>query len=124
VSSQSQSYYVAVDLFSGSDLPRSYLSQAKLDFTAQGAAIAGGLAKRQRRVWAVTGLLSAADAARLDALFRAWDADRGRGLAAVVGIEDDTGPGSAISATGYITTPPRFTQAGPDWLASIGVTEV
>ena len=114
---------VTVSRFSGGDLPRSYLQQAKLDFTAQGAAIMGGPVKRQRMVWATTAFLTSAEAAALDALFLACDADRASGLASAVTVTDTTGPGGSITATALFTTAPGFSQAGPEWLASFGLTE-
>lgn len=116
-------YSVAVSRFSGGDLPRSYLQQAKLDFTAQGAAIMGGPVKRQRMIWAATAYLTSGEAAALDALFLACDADRASGLASAVTVSDSTGPGSTITATALFTTAPGFSQAGPEWLASFGLTE-
>ena len=117
------SHTVNASRFSGGDLPRSYLQQAKLDFTAQGAAILGGPVRRQRMVWAASAFLTAAEAAALDSLYLAWDADRAAGLAAVVSIADDTGPGASITASALFTTAPGFSQAGPEWLASFGLTE-
>ena len=116
-------YTVVASRFSGGDLPRSYLQQAKLDFTAQGAAIVGGPVRRQRMVWATTAFMTAAEAATLDDLFLAWDADRAAGRAAVVSVTDGTGPGSSITASALFTTAPGFSQAGPEWLASFGLTE-
>jgi hypothetical protein len=117
-------YAVEVSRFSGGDLPRSYLQQTKLDFTAQGAAVMGGPVRRQRMLWAATAFLEPEQAATLDALYRAWDADRAAGLAAVLSVTDTTGPGASITASALFTTAPGYSRAGMEWLGSFGLTEV
>jgi hypothetical protein len=122
-SSEGEEHAVGVSQFSGGDLPRSYLQQAKLDFTSQGGAILGGPVRRQRMLWAATAYVTADEAHDLDALYLAWDADRAAGLAAVVAITDNTGPVGTITASAIFTTAPKFSRSGSAWLASFGLTE-
>ena len=112
-----------ISLFLGEDLPRSYLQQAKLEFSTSGVAIAGGPSRSQRRIWAISCLLTDSMASSVDSLFRAWDTDRAKGLAAAVAITDSTTSSDVISA-GWFSTPPKISQAGPQWVVSFGLTEV
>ena len=111
-------------MFAGDDLPMGYMEQASLDFSAGGVAIASGPARYQRRIWAFSAYVDNASATQLQDMFRAWDNDRSKGLAASVAVTDSTGPGSPVTAFAYFTTPPKLSLAGSMWLASLGLTEV
>lgn len=113
-----------VDLFSGDNLPRSIMQEAKLEFSAGGSAIASGPARKQRRLWAIATFLSASQAITLEALYAAWDQDRAQGLACAVAVTDATSFGDPVVASAWFSTAPTFSRAGPLWLASFGLTEV
>ena len=119
-----ETHSLEVALFSGDGLPRTVIQEAKLEFSAGGAAIASGPARRQRRVWAISAFLSGSEANDLEELHVAWDLDRAKGLAAAVAITDATGFGDPVEASAWFSTAPSFSRAGPLWLASFGLTEV
>jgi hypothetical protein len=64
------------------------------------------------------------EAALFDQMFQAWDTDRSNGIAAAVGITDQTF-GSTVTTSAVITTPPTYNRMGPKYmLLSFGLTEV
>jgi hypothetical protein len=110
--------------FTPGDLPRSYNNSTSFSFSANGSAIMSGPANQQKRIWAISSRLTTAQAISFDAMYRSWDLDRGNGLAAAIGIIDQTF-GPEISTSAVITTPPSYTMTSPTHMnVSVGLTEI
>lgn len=83
-----------------------------------------GPANQQKRIWAISGPLLTAQAISFDAMYRSWDQDRGNGLAAAIGIIDQTF-GPEISTSAVITTPPTYSKMSPThMMVNVGLTEI
>jgi len=110
--------------FSDNSLPRSYLGNTSFTQSANGASIIAGPAFRQKYVWVISSIVTKEEAALFDQMFQAWDTDRSNGIAAAVGITDQTF-GSTVTTSAVITTPPTYNRMGPKYmLLSFGLTEV
>lgn len=97
---------VTFDKFSGDDLPRAYLGQASLEFSALGAGYATGPSKRQRRIWSIATYATKQQCLDLLSIFEGWDTERATGVnTAEVDIQDELF-GSTVSAKGFFTDPP------------------
>ena len=97
---------VSFDEFSGEDLPRAYLGQASLEFSALGAGYGTGPSKRQRRIWSVAAYATKQQCLDLIGIFEAWDTQRATASnIAEVDIQDEL-LGSAVLAKGFFTDPP------------------
>lgn len=110
--------------FSGADLPRTYQSTAQFSQSANGTSILTGAPFRQKYIWAVSSPMPTAEAANFDAMFKAWDADRANGLAAAVGVIDETF-GTTVNTSAIFSTPPTYTRMSPAYMmVAFGLTEV
>lgn len=110
--------------FSGAELPRTYQQSATFTQSANGASIISGAPFRQKYIWAIASPMTTAEAASLDAMFRAWDVDRSNGLAAAVAVVDTTF-GTTVNANAIFSTPPSFTKMSPAYMmVTFGLTEV
>lgn len=117
-------YNLSFSDFTDQALPRSYGDSANLGRSANGATILTGPAFRQKYIWAISCIVPTADAESLDLLFRGWDTDRAAGLAAAVGVLDETF-GSPVSSNTTFSTPPSFDRLSPShYLVSFGLTEI
>lgn len=118
---------VTFNQFSGEELPRTYLGQASLEFSAQGAGYSNGPARRQRKVWSVAAYATRQQCEDMFALFEAWDQERSTGLnTAEVDVQDELF-GATVTAKGFFTTPPTVSKLGSGndtlFLLSFGLTE-
>ena len=119
------SYNFVITNFGGNEMPRTYQESASYDLSANGASILSGPAFRQKYVWAISTIVPNADAYLLMGMFENWDTDRSNGLAAAVGIVDQTGPGADVSTNAIFSTTPSFTRMGPkNMMISFGLAEV
>ena len=110
--------------FSGAELPRTYQANTTFSQSANGASIITGAPHRQKYIWAISGPLTTAQAASFDAMFQAWDTDRAAGLAAAVGVVDETF-GTTVNTSAIISTPPTYRRMGPAYtMVTFGLTEV
>jgi hypothetical protein len=110
--------------FTSTELPRTYSNSTSFSFSANGSSIMSGPAYQQKRIWAISSLLTKAQAISFDAMYRSWDLDRGNGLAAAIGIIDQTF-GPDINTSAAITTPPTYTMTSPGYTTvSVGLTEI
>jgi len=110
--------------FAGAELPRTYQSTATFSQSANGASILAGTPSRQKFIWAISSPMATADAAQLDEMFRAWDADRASGLAAAVAVVDTTF-GNSVTTSAIFSTPPSFRRMSPAYsMVDFGLTEV
>ncbi len=117
-------YNFVFSKFIGDELPRSYASSASLEFAVNGTVTMTGPAYKQKRIWAISSPMSNAQAAEFDAMYQAWDTDRGAGLSAAVGVADTTF-GPTVTTSAVFTTAPTYSKFGPaDKLVSFGLTEV
>ena len=117
-------YNFVFNEFTSNTLPRSYLDGAAFDRSANGASILTGSPFRQKYIWAISTVVSKADAISFDAMFQAWDTDRGNGLAAAVGVADETF-GTTVNTSAVFSTAPTYDRWGPQFvLLSFGLTEV
>lgn len=121
-------YSVSFDKFSEDGLPRSYLSQASLNFSQLGVGYASGPVTRQKRIWTISAYITAAQYQSLISLFEAWEDERITGSnLATVSITDTT-LGSTVSAAGFFTTPPELSKLSGGnntlFLLSAALTEV
>lgn len=104
-------------------LPRQYINTASFDFSANGASIITGPAYAQKHIWAISSLLSNAEAASFDAMFMAWDSDRAAGLPAAVGIIDETF-GAQVNTSAVFSTAPTYSKfSHTHMVVSFGLTE-
>jgi len=96
-------YSLTFTYFTDENVPRSYLEECTLDFSS---------------------VLSTSDAQNLEALYRAWLADKVTGISCVLAVVDDTFGPTPISANAIFSTAPTFTKFSPtEWLVSLGLTE-
>ena len=110
--------------FSDSTFPRTYSGVASFSFTASGSPSLAGPPYAQKYIWAITTRLTISQAESFDAMYRAWDTDRSNGLAAAVGVTDETF-GSTVNASAVFTTPPTYSKMGHTHIwVSFGLTEV
>ena len=122
-SSGSPVYNFVIDNFDSTDLPRSYSNDAAFNKSANGTSIFSGPAYRQKYVWAFSTMMTTVKAAEFDEMFQAWDTDRSGGLAAAVGITDETF-GATVNTSAIFSTAPQYTRMGPVYtLVSFGLTE-
>jgi hypothetical protein len=100
-----------------------------VQFGAAGSQLMTGSSRPQRLLWTISSMVSKADGWAMADLFKAWDEDRARGLAAVIAIKDDTNirPGTdAIETNAVFSANPVFSPGvGADFTwVDFGLTEV
>lgn len=123
-SSGGQAYNVTFSSFTEAELARTYDATTEFERGASGTQLIVGRPGRAKYIFAVAALVDGTVALELDNMFQAWDEDRGKGLAAAVGVLDETGF-KTESVSAVFTTPPSFTKAGPNLYAvAFGLTEV
>lgn len=119
---------VTFDKFSDENLPRSYITQASLNFSQLGVGYGTGPVVRQKRLWTVSAFATASEYQTLNDIFEAWDDIRttGTNLATVSLV--DTTLGATVTADVFFTTAPELTKLGSGnntlFLVSVGLTEV
>ena len=117
-------YNVVFDLFSGGEVARIFDSSATFSRGASGQQLISGNSSRQKYIWAVSGLLTEADAVNIEEMFKAWDTDRASGAAAAIGVTDQTF-GASVTTSAIFSTPPSFIRTGPGhFTVAFGLTEV
>ena len=119
---------VVFNKFSDEALPRAYLSQATLEFSAVGAGYSTGPAKRQRKMWTVAAYATETQVNNTFSLFDAWDTARSTGLnTAQITVTDELF-GTTINASAFFTEPPAVTALASGnaeyYLISFALTEV
>lgn len=118
---------VTFNQFSGDDLPRAYLGQAALEFSALGAGYATGPSRRQRKLWSIAAFATKQQVLDILSLFEAWDADRANSLNTTEVTVQDELLGSTVNATGFFTDPPVVTKLSPGnnvmFLVTFAITE-
>lgn len=103
---------VTLNQFSGDDLPRAYLGQATLDFSAIGAGFSTGPSVRQKKIWSIAAYATYQQCLDTLSLFDAWDAVRAQGVNnAEVNVTDELF-GTTQTATAFFTEPPTITNIG------------
>ena len=113
-----------IDNFGDNAMPRSYVSNARFNLSANGASILGGPAYRKKYQWVISTVMSTSDAEAFDVMFQAWDTDRAAGLTAACGVTDQTW-GPDVSTNAVFVTPPTYTRMSPILtLVSFGLQEV
>ena len=118
------SYNVVIDVFGGGEIARAYQATANFQRGLSGQQVITGQPGRQKFIWAISGVLSEAEAKDLDDMFKAWDADRGAGAAAAVGVTDQT-LFDPVTASAIFSTPPTFIRFGPlSYSVAFGLSEV
>lgn len=118
---------VSFDKFSGEDLPRAYLGQASLEFSALGAGYSTGPSKKQRKIWSIATYATKQQCVDLLSIFEAWDAERATGVdVAEVTVVDELF-GSAITTNAFFTDPPVISKLGSgnsvNFLLTFALTE-
>lgn len=118
---------VSFDKFSGEDLPRAYLSQASLEFSALGAGYSTGPSKRQRKIWSIATYATKQQCLDLLSIFDAWDTERATGVdVAEVTVVDELF-GTAITTSAFFTDPPVVSKLSSgnnvDFLLTFALTE-
>lgn len=117
-------FNVTFKAFSGAELARTYDASVSFERSISGTQLIQGRPGRQKYIWAISSPLSEAEAQELDDMFQAWDEERSKGLAAAVGVVDETGL-RYVSASAVFSTPPTYTRFGPkNYLVAFGLTEV
>ena len=117
-------YSFQIDNFGDNAMPRSYVGSATFDLSANGASILGGPAFRQKYQWVISTIMNTSDAQAFDAMFQAWDTDRGSGLTAACGVTDQTW-GPTVDTDAVFVTPPTYTRMSPRLtMVSFGLQEV
>jgi len=105
-------------------LPRSYIGSASFEISAGGTAVLSGPTVRERHIWAISAVLPKAQAESFDAMFKAWDNDRSDGLAAAVGVIDETF-GPDVNTNAVFSTPPTYSRfSHTHMVVSFGLTEI
>lgn len=119
---------VTFDKFNDDNLPRSYITQASLNFSQLGVGYGTGPVVRQKRLWTISAFATADEYQTLIDIFEAWDDIRitGDNLATVSLV--DTTIGSTVTVETFFTAPPELTKLGSGnnslFLVSCGLTEV
>ena len=122
--SSGSAYNFQIDNFGGNAMPRSYVGTIDFSNSANGTSIMGGPAYTQRYQWVVSTMMETATAESFDSMFRSWDSDRSDGLAAALGISDETW-GATVTTTAVFITAPKYTRITPTLtLVSFGLQEV
>lgn len=122
--SGSPAYNFEIDNFQDAAFPRTYMSSATFDKSANGAVILGGPAYRDKYQWVISTLMETSTAQEFDSMFRDWDADRAAGHSVACGILDQTW-GSDVDTSAVFMTPPSFTYSGGNLtLVSFGLGEI
>jgi hypothetical protein len=117
-------YNVVFDQFTGGEIARTFDGSASFTRGVSGQQVLAGNSARQKYVWAVSGLLTEADAVKVDEMFQAWDLDRASGQTAAIGVTDQTF-GAAVITAAIFSTPPSFIRTGPlHYTVAFGLTEV
>lgn len=123
-SQSSGTFNVVFKNFTDNIFPRSYESQSNFTRTSSGTTALAGSGSQQKRIWAVSALVSKGDALELETMFRAWDLDRSDGYSAACGLTDDCF-GPSLTTNVVFTTPPSFAWAGPQLVqVDFAVTEL
>lgn len=117
-------FNVLIDNFGDNAYPRTYTNSATFDLSANGTNIMGGPAFRQKYQWVISSIVTNEQAQDVDAMFQAWDSDRAQGLAAAVGITDQTF-GADVDTDAVFVSAPVFTRMGVKLtMVSFGLQEV
>ena len=119
-------YNFVIDKFTDTALPRSYSNSASFSQSVSGTLVIDGPAYSQKRIWAISTIMSNAEAASFDSMFQAWDADRSSGLSAAVGIIDETF-GPQINTSAVFSTAPTYAMFGNNMtnvVVSFGLSEI
>lgn len=117
-------YNVVFDQFSGAEIARTFDGSAQFTRGVSGQQVLTGNSARQKYIWGISGLLTEADAIKIDEMFKAWDLDRSSGLTAAIGVTDQTF-GADVIAAAIFSTPPSFIRTGPlYYTVAFGLTEV
>lgn len=117
-------YSFSFSQFVDAALPRSYVGSTVFSFSGTGAAIVSGSTSVQKRIWAISSPIPTNEAESFDEMYRAWDTDRANGIAAAVGIVDQTF-GATVSSSAVFSTAPTYSQFGHAYMVvSFGLTEI
>jgi hypothetical protein len=117
-------YNLVVDTFTGAEVARAYEAAVQFTRGVSGQALIAGQSSRQKYIWAVSALVSEADAKTLDDMFKSWDADRATGAPVAVGITDQT-LFDPLTTSAIFSTPPTYRRSGPyHFTVSFGLVEV
>lgn len=123
-SSSGSTFNIVFSDFVDGALPRSYESQANFTRSASGTTALAGSGAQQKRIWAISAMLGEVKTLELDDMFRAWDADRARGIPAACGLTDETF-GASLTVSVLFTTPPSFRWVSPTtFQVDFAVTEI
>ena len=118
------SFNVVIDLFSGGEVSRTYEPSAGFQRGLSGQQLITGSSGRQKFIWAISGVLTEADAKELDDMFKAWDTERSLGKAAAIGITDQT-LFDSLTTSAIFSTPPSYIRTGPHhFTVAFGLAEV
>ena len=122
--SGSPAYSFEINNFQDAGFPRTYMSSATFDKSANGAVILGGPAYRDKYQWVISTFMETTAAQSFDDMFRAWDSDRAAGHSVACGIVDNTW-GSEITTSAVFMTPPSYTYSGGNvTVVSFGLGEI
>ena len=117
-------YSLTLDQFTGEGLPRSFQGAAAVESSVNGTTVLAGPSYQEKRLWAISAPLQAANYTTLYNMFKAWDTDRAAGLPVAIGIVDDTFI-ETVSTNVIFSTPPSFSKLGGfGFVADFGLTEV
>ena len=115
---------ILVDTFTGAEVARTYDASTFYERGVSGTQVIQGRAGRQKFIWAISAVVSDAEAEAIDDLFKAWDLDRSSGIAAACGITDDT-LFASVTTNAIFSTPPSYIRMGPHhYSVAFGLTEV
>lgn len=116
-------YNVVIKDLRDNALARTYVSNNSYSYSANGASLLTGPAFRQKYVWTVSAFLAPEEALTLDGMFRAWDADRGTGLPAAIGVTDQLF-GDTVDTSAVFTVPPAFARySAKTWQVDFAIQE-
>lgn len=112
------------DTFTGAEVARAYDASVGFSRGLSGQQILTGRPGRQKFIWAINAVLSEDDAKKLDDIFQAWDASRATGVAAALGITDQT-LFDPVTTSAVFTTPPSYIRMNAyTYSVAFGLTEV
>jgi len=117
-------YSFQINNFIDNVLPRSYVGAYGFSLSTSGSNVMSGPAFNDKYQWTIVTMMTRAQAEEFDEMYRAWDTDRAAGLAAAVGVSDETF-GPTVNTSAIFITPPSYNRlSARDFLVSFGMQEV
>lgn len=94
--------------FADESFPVQYITEASFNYTPQGTAFSSGPTRKQKRLFNIASYVDSSTWNDLDALFSAWDTERGNGSNPSVIISSTLLGNTEQTYEGFFTAPPSL----------------